>query len=365
MTNRAMSLLFTSNSGEVFEIDPEELPPTCSLSPKYTGRPSTLEEMDQLGASAQDGFDRLTNMQNNLDGASPVGASAPRPCVSREGSCEISSPLIALIDSQDASPITATQTTPSLPFRSAPAVSSPTKRRLPRCQMTDRSSVDTAQAWMVYNEYGELVEAQSVLNPPASKDLTVTQILRLIQKAYRHDVSPSFFGSASLHNVGFYPGQACMELCLYPSSSAMCLIKPCHASILPSSMPSHKKMENGLHTSSSNIEWGRLSLHNWTTSLPLFLMMIPQTVMSVYFPGSSKERILHPSKFLLQMSQKVLRSITGHRESLKLAAVMEIGALRSRNSSLSGSLKALMIVTIGFAYTRISNSGTLRKLPSQ
>ncbi|RDW89466.1 hypothetical protein BP6252_01498 [Coleophoma cylindrospora] len=40
---------------------------------------------------------------------------------------------------------------------------------------------------MAYNEYGELVTAESLRNPPHSTDLTVRQVLRLIKKAFHHD----------------------------------------------------------------------------------------------------------------------------------------------------------------------------------
>lgn len=42
---------------------------------------------------------------------------------------------------------------------------------------------------MVYNEYGELVEKSFLKQSPESTDLSVTQLLRAIKKAYHHDVS--------------------------------------------------------------------------------------------------------------------------------------------------------------------------------
>lgn len=50
---------------------------------------------------------------------------------------------------------------------------------------------DVCKAYMVYNEYGELVDAHSHLQTKNTQDLSVTEILRLIKKAYHHDVSSS------------------------------------------------------------------------------------------------------------------------------------------------------------------------------
>ena len=42
---------------------------------------------------------------------------------------------------------------------------------------------------MVYNEYGELVEPESLRRPPIASELTTTGILRVFKKAYHHYVS--------------------------------------------------------------------------------------------------------------------------------------------------------------------------------
>lgn len=55
----------------------------------------------------------------------------------------------------------------------------------------DSEDFDVCKAYMVYNEYGELVDAHSHLQTKSTQDLSVTEILRLIKKAYHHDVSSS------------------------------------------------------------------------------------------------------------------------------------------------------------------------------
>jgi hypothetical protein len=41
---------------------------------------------------------------------------------------------------------------------------------------------------MVYNEYGELVDERTLKHRPSPSELSVVQILRVIRKAYHHQV---------------------------------------------------------------------------------------------------------------------------------------------------------------------------------
>lgn len=67
----------------------------------------------------------------------------------------------------------------------------------------DFEEFDVCRAYMVYNEYGELVDAHSHLQTRNTADLSVTEILRLIRKAYHHDVSspclPACFETCTPH----------------------------------------------------------------------------------------------------------------------------------------------------------------------
>ena len=51
------------------------------------------------------------------------------------------------------------------------------------------SAFDPPKTTLVYNEYGELVDFEKVKRPHTSADLSVTDTLRLIRKAYHHEVS--------------------------------------------------------------------------------------------------------------------------------------------------------------------------------
>lgn len=60
---------------------------------------------------------------------------------------------------------------------------------MPTSRRASRVRPDTLDVSMVYNEYGELVDANANLNSPTTSELSVTEILRVIKKAFRHDVS--------------------------------------------------------------------------------------------------------------------------------------------------------------------------------
>ena len=47
---------------------------------------------------------------------------------------------------------------------------------------------------MVYNEYGELVDRESLNRAPIASELTTTEILRILKKAYHHHVRSTLRG---------------------------------------------------------------------------------------------------------------------------------------------------------------------------
>lgn len=51
--------------------------------------------------------------------------------------------------------------------------------------------IDQDTGVMVYNEYGELINESTLHIPTRPQDMTVTQLIRVINKAYHHDVSAS------------------------------------------------------------------------------------------------------------------------------------------------------------------------------
>jgi hypothetical protein len=183
VTKRAGPLVFTSQTGESFELKLEDVPTGCPLSSKYISTRSTDQKDEQSFP-----------FPGRVDGTVKLSSSSfplrPKQSHHRETSCASSSPLIAVVDVVDLpDKIFVVEALDSSPSRNRP----PSPRSLGKV----KSGTYIAVASMVYNEYGELVDAQSLLSPPTPSELNVTQILRVIKKAHYHDVrifsSPSFF----------------------------------------------------------------------------------------------------------------------------------------------------------------------------
>lgn len=97
-------------------------------------------------------------------------------------SCNSASPLIKVVSPDE------------LPSRTK--VDSTTKPKeiakkhgLPKKGEESNPKESIVQVSMVYDEYGTLVDESTLHQQPKPEDLNVTQVLRLIKKAYHHDVS--------------------------------------------------------------------------------------------------------------------------------------------------------------------------------
>ena len=156
-------------------MKPEDLPTSCPLSPNYVDAPKTGPD-DEQTFPFHDGVDGPAEIPSD---SLRLRQRVPRR---REPSCGSSSTLIAVVNSEDLpdKTLAVEALDPEPPRNRSPS---------PRRGGSTRSSSDIAKASMVYNEYGELVSAQSLLIPPTPSELSVTQILRVIKKAYHHDVS--------------------------------------------------------------------------------------------------------------------------------------------------------------------------------
>jgi hypothetical protein len=146
---KSMSFLFTSQSGEVFEVASKNLPLLASPIP-YTL------------------FD---------------GASSPEPMSEdRQATSAIkSSPLVIVFNACDAT--------------DDPVVALPTKKLSSRRKhsVSDQSGKGLGfklpNVLFAYNDYGELMDVEKLKFRVNSADLTVTETLRLILKAYHNKVS--------------------------------------------------------------------------------------------------------------------------------------------------------------------------------
>ena len=175
-TNAPIDFIFTTNTGQVVEIKAEDLPVTSPYSPNYDPcamAPSNLDGEMQLPAEVVRYLKTKKLQAEALDASSTDGSSdakspsldAPKKISESTGQCSTSL----------ASPQLVVQTCSSA--STASSTSSP------------GGPPQTVPLTMVYNEYGELVSAHSVLHPGHSKDMSKLQILRIIKKGYHQNVS--------------------------------------------------------------------------------------------------------------------------------------------------------------------------------
>jgi hypothetical protein len=175
-----MPLLFTTPTGEVFELTSEELPTglkhtvfTADENNEATSRTSVTElELsllpEQAGPSPLDG-------SADASTAPPAQTSTPRG--PHRLCCRSASPLIEILTPDEL----LRKNSPDSP----PTPTSPGKPG--RCDGSKPRSF--VKAAMAYDEYGELVEESKLRHHPTPNELSVTQLLRAIRKKFHHQVN--------------------------------------------------------------------------------------------------------------------------------------------------------------------------------
>ena len=145
----------------------------------------------------------IPDLDSTFDVHDPSAPPTPNtntstPVSKRRTSCGSTNPLIEIVgpddlpkrhDAQDET--TAANSDPMNPA-SQPFSNKHTRRR---SSVKDVLSLVTVK--MVYNEYGELVEEKDLNVRPQSDELSVKQLLRVIKKAYHHEVSTLLFSKSS------------------------------------------------------------------------------------------------------------------------------------------------------------------------
>ncbi|KAM0316680.1 hypothetical protein ACHAO8_002965 [Botrytis cinerea] len=169
-------LVFTSHTGKVFQMEIDDF---AQLSPKH-GRSNSVVSIIELRASSPS---PKISVLGGFDGHDSETPQPPKTLPSHQlkrSSCG-GSPLISF----------ATSTQTSEKMENSSIKSSSSLKKQPENSLCDDfregEEFDVCKAYMVYNEYGELVDAHSHLQTKNTQDLSVTEILRLIKKAYHHD----------------------------------------------------------------------------------------------------------------------------------------------------------------------------------
>ena len=135
--------------------------------------------MEETNASFSN--ERPSPLDGFIESPSASHADHRRSTPLRNPSCASTSPLIKIISHDH--PFVETSPPPSLKLNSPgePSI------QYPKHDFGQKESLKSNT--MVYNEYGELVEEDSLRQNLKTENLNVTQLLRVIKKGYHHDVS--------------------------------------------------------------------------------------------------------------------------------------------------------------------------------
>jgi hypothetical protein len=292
-TNAPMDFLFTTMSGHVVEVNSRDLPSTSPYSPRFDPK-IKLPTMEQRGPFTLPASVLTYLKSKKLQVDSTDGSSDPK--LESLGQCSTSatSPPLMVVS------------------RTASSSSSLTEAK----GSTSSSQVVTLS--MVYNEYGELVNAYDILHPPHSKDMSTLQILRIIKKGFHQNVS--------------FTSRLCQFLELDKLTLFKYRTKIGKVISLQMEGKSFLIVDDG-----SCILNARISA--WE-----FKPRSPKSVKSV--------TIISPSGSCAEGETPAIEVYNGPPRVLEIVAVMAAGAFKSKKSTQTGSLRVLTILIIGHASTR-------------
>ncbi|KAL2068400.1 hypothetical protein VTL71DRAFT_16498 [Oculimacula yallundae] len=183
-----MPNLFTTHTGDVFSLD---IPQACDRHDSISASdyPASIDgTMIPRGDKSHDPavFDFDSSYEHHDPDAQP---STEADDEKRVISCGSTNPLIEIVGPEDLAHINDLVPDPVPPYpvvRSPPA--QPTSKKPARRRSSSKDIASLVTVKMVYNEYGELVEEKEMLMRPKSDELSVKQLLRVIKKAYHHEL---------------------------------------------------------------------------------------------------------------------------------------------------------------------------------
>lgn len=317
--------LFTTHTGEVFSL---EIPTTCERhnSVSASDYPSNIDGPSLPIHSFASQNLTIPDLDSTFDVHDPsapptLNTNTSTPVYKRRTSCGSTNPLIEIVDSDDLSKrhdaqdeTTAANSDPMNP------ASQPISNKYTRRRSSVEDVLSLVNVKMVYNEYGEVVEEKDLNVRPQSDVLSVKQLLRVIKKAYHHEVSTLLFSKSS-------PGPASSkEDILTVRSSATKSARSLHLALMVKLL------------SLSMMVFGEIGCHLGTSE------------------GLAHQDRLRRTRRHRQKYTPLLYT-TVHLASWRLVAVMAAGASTSRKSTLIGLLRVLTIQTTGLASREILSLG--------
>jgi hypothetical protein len=192
-----MPALFTMPIGEIFKLSAAEFVATFPFTPITANKDPIITPTVEMTSPVLAIKQRTRDVDGPMDLEAVPALFLPEafPTPVRDPSCASSTPLIEIVSPEQ---LVFRQTVISTPPRSrSPEQAS---RRL-GAPSASRARADTLKVTTVYNEYGELVNVGVAHRQPAPSELNVTQLLRLIKKAYRHEASTSPYPTVWVENI--------------------------------------------------------------------------------------------------------------------------------------------------------------------
>jgi hypothetical protein len=167
-------------------VKAEDLPVTSPYSPNYDpeAMPSSLK--DELPAEVVSYLNSKKLQLESLENLKDLLFDGPS---STDGSGDPKTDKTPLIAGEKADEQIGQQSMPRPPSPIASQLASPDSGGASSSSVVAPST--TVPVTMVYNEYGELVSAQSVLDHRHSSEMNVLQCLRILNKGFHHNVSPA------------------------------------------------------------------------------------------------------------------------------------------------------------------------------
>ncbi|KAI9049289.1 hypothetical protein LZ554_007135 [Drepanopeziza brunnea f. sp. 'monogermtubi'] len=133
----------------------------------------------------------IPNRKSTVDPIAALVSGFTSPETNRRSSCGSTNPLIEIVG-PDELPKRAPATPPRLPPQPSVEYLLSRKKQTGKRSLGKKGNIQSVAnlttVSMVYNQYGELVEERELHVSPKSEDLNVTQLLRVIRKAYHHEL---------------------------------------------------------------------------------------------------------------------------------------------------------------------------------
>jgi hypothetical protein len=181
-----VTFLFTTDTGDIVEVKAEDLPVTSSYSPNYDPTAMPSSPKDELPAEVVHYLSSKKMQVESLEKIEELSLEGPS---FTDGAGDPKANKTSLIAEDKAGEQLEQILSPQ--FSVVSQTASPASAGASSSDVVDPTT--SVPLTMVYNKYGELVSAHSVLHPPHSSQMSVLQCLRILNNGFHHNVSSMHF----------------------------------------------------------------------------------------------------------------------------------------------------------------------------